>query len=84
MKNHAAPIIAALFLLLPMLYVGSYFAVVIPEATPMERIYFKPDGGMIFAIGIDHYRWGRDRAAWFYWPLEQIDRQLRPKLWEEP
>ena len=31
MKRHAAPIIAAILLLLPVLYVGSYFALVTPE-----------------------------------------------------
>lgn len=25
----------------------------------------------------NHYRWGGARAAWFFWPLEQIDRYLR-------
>jgi len=30
MKRHAAPVIAAVLLLLPALYVGSYFALVVP------------------------------------------------------
>jgi hypothetical protein len=31
MKKHTAPIIAAVLLLLPVLYVGSYFALVLPQ-----------------------------------------------------
>jgi len=28
-----------------------------------------------------HYQYGEHGAERFYWPLEQIDRQLRPEKW---
>jgi hypothetical protein len=73
-KRHAAPIIAAILLLLPVLYVGSYFAQVMPWGTidpPNSRgEYIKR-----------HYRYSQ-RLALLYWPLEQIDRKVRPGAWE--
>ena len=68
MRKHAAPIIAATLLLLPALYVGSYLALVEPAPLLFQ------DQSM--------YRTGGLYADWFYWPLEQIDRQIRPDVWE--
>jgi len=62
---------AALLLLLPVLYVGSYAALVKPYAT----IHW-------WSGRADHYRWGGGRVSRFYWPLEQLDRRLRPRAWE--
>jgi hypothetical protein len=30
----------------------------------------------------ENYRYGGERAAWFFWPLEQIDRRVRPSAWD--
>ena len=32
----------------------------------------------------DRYRLGNDYAEVLYWPLEQIDRKLRPAAWAPP
>ena len=76
-----APIIAAVLLLLPLLYVGSYLAMVVPKgivvSAPTNAGYF-----------VYHYRGHGEfgeRTAWparLFWPLEQIDRRLRPQDWE--
>jgi hypothetical protein len=68
----AAPFLAALLLLLPLLYVGSYLAVVSPAGT------------MLWWSGrVDHYEYGGRSVEQFYWPLEQIDRRIRPQAWRD-
>lgn len=79
MKRHAAPIIAAVLLLLPVLYVGSYFALVVPSGIRVGTIKIN----WIPQPIIDHYRIGGDIAAAVFWPLEQIDRNVRPGAWDE-
>jgi hypothetical protein len=72
---------AAVLLLLPVLYVGSYFALVVPEGYLREASVqvTEPTPEMFF---LKHYRFGGKVAARAYWPLEQIDRRLRPGAWE--
>lgn len=66
MKESRAPLIFAIgLLLLPLLYVGSYAALVTPSP------YW----------WINHYRVSPELSAQFFWPLEQIDRKLRPEVW---
>jgi hypothetical protein len=78
MKRHAAPIIAAILLLLPVLYVGSYLALVDPEGNPMYGSF--TDFSVKKYLG--HYRYGGRWSANVFWPLEQIDRKVRPGAWE--
>jgi hypothetical protein len=79
MKKHAAPIIAAILLLLPLLYVGSYLALVSPQGvtTPDPSDPYNYEGW------IKNYRVGNSLCKQLFWPLEQIDRQLRPGAWDE-
>ncbi|QDU25547.1 hypothetical protein ETAA8_06160 [Anatilimnocola aggregata] len=88
MKKHAAPIFAVIILLLPMLYVGGYLALVVPEGTiatkwqgpgpqPIDQ-YFIDDGWEFYLV---HYRLADKIARGVFWPLEQIDRKLRPMDW---
>ena len=74
MTNRAPIIVAIVLLLLPVLYLGSYLALVVP-------------GFWLPSIPADsnenfNYRYGGMLAAKFFWPLEQIDRKFRPKAWE--
>ncbi|WP_425615730.1 hypothetical protein NA78x_005661 [Anatilimnocola sp. NA78] len=73
MTNRAPLIVAIVLLLLPLLYVGSYLALVNPRARNI------PVPGPDLS---NHYgrasRWGE----WVYWPLEQIDRKVRPGPWQ--
>ena len=77
MVKHFKPLLAAVLLLLPLLYVGSYALIVDPHT-------------VIVTCGHDNspamplYRVGGEYAARFYWPLETIDRRLRPVTWHEP
>lgn len=73
MTNRAPLIVAIVLLLLPVLYVGSYFALVVPKGFHPS---YDPYGTRV------HYRRGGSYAAKFFWPLEQIDWTMRPKEWE--
>lgn len=65
MTNRELLILAVLLLLLPLLYVGSYLAVVFP----CDDAH-------------DCYRLNAARLVYVYWPLEQLDRRLRPRDWQ--
>ena len=77
MKTSRGPLIVAIaLLLLPILYVGSYFALVSPK--PVDATV--PTGTPLV---LRHYRVAPSLAEWVFWPLEQIDRQIRPNAWNE-
>ncbi len=75
MKKHAPPIVAIVLLLLPVLYVGSYLALVWPDAERFNRADSRSD--------FPTYRYETESwACRLYWPLERIDRKLRPGAWQ--
>jgi hypothetical protein len=65
-------------LLLPALYVGSYWALVRPLAVLI------PVPGDPGNYDVRHYARGGAVAETLYWPLEQVDRRLRPAAWYAP
>lgn len=80
MNNRAPLIVAIVLLLLPVLYVGSYLALV------------RPAGISDTVVDGDGFYWTELSSIRFYaiigasghrvfWPLEQIDRKLRPNSW---
>ncbi len=76
MRNLRPIAICILLLLLPLLYVGSYFAMVIPlggasKFGGVRMGYFQPK----------FYRFGGKWADGVYGPLERIDRKLFPERW---
>jgi hypothetical protein len=81
MKKHAAPLIVAIvLLLLPVLYVGSYLALVVPRARLSGRLNIS--SANLTADPWEHYRLPGRVCGCIFWPLEQIDRKVRPKAWE--
>lgn len=66
----------AVLLCLPVLYVGSYLALVEP---PLATTSYNTR-----AFGASPYRNGKQWSERVFWPLEQIDRRLRPGAWESP
>jgi hypothetical protein len=80
MTTRPAPIIAAVLLLLPVLYVGSYLALIGEYGS--SRIMVKVEGG--YHSEDTPYRCCPEICKPLFWPLEQIDRRLRPKAWELP
>ncbi|WP_425614601.1 hypothetical protein NA78x_004474 [Anatilimnocola sp. NA78] len=76
----APPLLAALLVTISIsiAYIGSYFAMVVPEGVFGEP---SPLDGFQFYEG--RYRFGAEWAESFYWPLEQMDRQLRQEAWRK-
>lgn len=74
MSNRAPLTVAIALLLLPVLYVGSYFALVSPRPIGVTVPAGKP-------FVLRHYHVAPDFAERFYWPLEQLDRKVRPEAW---
>ena len=74
------PLVVAILalLLVPVLYVGSYFALLIPT-----HLIFSPSPGPARMLVTAHYRYGGQSTERLYWPLEQIDRRARPGMWSE-
>lgn len=70
MRKYGLTIIATT--LLP-LYVGSYLALVEPEGIVLK-------GG---ESRITHYRFGGRAATAIFWPIEQVDRNVRPRDWDD-
>jgi hypothetical protein len=71
-----APIIAAVLLLLPVLYLVSYLLLVWPDGERLRWADSRSD--------FETYRYGTESwAPTFYWPLEQIDRKIRPNAWDD-
>jgi hypothetical protein len=76
--NFRGPLIIAVALLvLPVIYLASYCALVIPP------YYQAPIAVWGFQPSTANYRYGHGWADRIFWPLEQIDRQVRPRAWEE-
>jgi hypothetical protein len=78
-ESRAPLIVVIVLLLLPVLYVGTYFALVVPGSALIPVTGSSGESGFL----VRHYRWGGDSAERVFWPLEQIDRKLRPKAWEK-
>jgi hypothetical protein len=74
-QSRAPLIVAIVLLLLPVLYVGSYLALVVPMGANFA--WATPGGATLV-----HYRYGGLWAERFFWPLEQVDRKIR--RWNPP
>ena len=70
-------IVVVMLVLVPILYVGSYLAMVLPSGILV------PVADQRGSYDIRHYRLGGDYAEAIYWPLEQLDRRVRPHSWRE-
>jgi hypothetical protein len=75
-KHHSfAPIVAAVLLLVPVLYVGSYLVLVVPEGRHVREL---TKNGVRFY----HCRYrinSKDLLPTVFYPLEEIDLKLRSR-----
>jgi hypothetical protein len=74
-QSRAPLIIAIVLLILPLLYVGSYLAMVTPSRNVVDH---SPQGPLII---LQDYRYADEWCHLYFWPLEQIDRKLRAGAW---
>ena len=72
-QPRAPRIVAVVLLLLLVLYVGSYLALVMPEGIVLK-------GG---ESRVAHYRFEDRTAAAIFWPIEQVDRKVRWRDWDD-
>ena len=77
MKKHSAPIIAVVLLLLPVLYVGGYLGLVVPQGKAVWE-----QNSVACSPYLIHYRVDIEIVHRLFLPLEQFDRWLRPGAWE--
>jgi hypothetical protein len=75
--NRGPLIFAIVLLLLPVLYVGSYLALVTPGVNGSR--YVTQDGFYAYAP----YRYQARVCPRVYWALEMIDRKVRPGAWQK-
>lgn len=76
-RNAAPLLVAIVLLLLPLLYIGSYFALVFPGWR--TATVTMPDGST--GVRAVRYRAFDKQCPVIFWPLEQVDRKLRPHAW---
>jgi hypothetical protein len=82
MKESRAPLsIAIVLLVVPLLYVGSYLALVRRDGVIHDPPLQLAGGLVAPSHHIEFYRLDWDFLATIYWPLEQLDRKLVPGLW---
>jgi hypothetical protein len=84
MTNRVPLITALVVLLVPLVYVGSYFALVSPQVLAIityDRTN-DPQHPVMGSVRYSHYRFGFNLSEQLFWPLEQIDRNVRPEAWE--
>lgn len=75
MTNRAPLITAIVLLLLPVLYVGSCFALVVPAG-----LIAQPNSSIPY-VHPTNYRVSGRCPRTVFWPLEQVDRKVRPQQW---
>lgn len=82
-RRHAGSrtVLVTALLVLSFVYVAGYLAFVRPGGVTFRSSYTK-NGIRYSEISVEHYALLGDRGARLFWPLEQLDRRLRPKAWE--
>jgi hypothetical protein len=81
MTSSRTPLIVALLLAIPLLYAGSYLALVRRDGIIHDPPKQFPDGMIAPSYNLKFYRLNWDFLATVYWPLEQVDRRLVPGWW---
>ena len=79
--NRSCPILAAGLMLVPVLYVGSYLAMVRPAGI-FDDEYFQDGFYWTDLHKTRYYAIIGNSGHRVYWPLEQIDRRVRPDAWD--
>ena len=72
--SYGSVIVAVVLLLLPLLYVGSYLALVVPKGRTVK---------VNSCVRIEYIYRVNDLTfvPRFYWPLEQLDQKVRQDAW---
>lgn len=76
-KQSSSAFLSVVVLIFLIAYVGSYVVLVLPEG----RTVWATTSGMKANIVLLHYRTDGQWQSTLFWPLEQLDRTLRPASW---
>ena len=74
-KCRLAPILVAAPMLVMLLYAVVYLVLI--TKVPVSA-------GPVFVRYDVRYRYGDTAMKWVFWPAHQLDRQIRPSLWNSP
>ncbi|WP_254507837.1 hypothetical protein [Anatilimnocola floriformis] len=80
-ESRAPLIVAIVLLLLPVVYVGSYLALVVPSGRSVVRPNYVDQQTLEPSWTWSNYRFGYPKTDRFFWPLEFLDRRVRPETW---
>lgn len=73
--------IAIVLLLLPLVYVGSYLALVAPRGLRVDRVLRDTATEYVTEVNFEHYRLGGKLSERIFWPVEKFDRWIRHETW---
>jgi hypothetical protein len=76
-RSTAVPAILAVLLLLPLVYVGSYLALLKPQPGSIAWSSW----ANLSVRRIADYRWGGDYARAAFRPIHSVDQLVRPGYW---
>ena len=65
------------------LYVGAYYATVLPTRDATLDTFYEPTQ-MVPMYGPDSWGQFQSFAQPFFWPISQVDRKIRPAAWKAP
>jgi hypothetical protein len=86
MKKNTAPMLAAILLLLPVMYVLGYYAIVEPETNILRSPYEENLASIESQLCLPGSVFGPPSCLAMieklFWPWEQVDRMFRPQAWE--
>lgn len=88
MRTRYAPLALAVALLLSFIYLGTYLALVVPEGILHPRFREKSSININefaeVSASMQYYRFGGNQPRKLFWPLEWVDRRIRPGSWHSP
>jgi hypothetical protein len=69
-------------MVLSLVYVLTYYVLVVPQGIVKPMIM--NDGRAVGIVTGQRYRWANSKAKFVFFPLEKLDRKLRPNAWLPP
>ena len=75
-RTSYAPAAVSAFMALLIVYVGSYFALIVPGGYHLEH-----SGPGYYYFTWECYRFGGAWSDRIFYPIHRIDRRLRPDTW---
>jgi hypothetical protein len=75
-RSYSLPVLFAVLLLLPVLYIAGYLALLSPQPGSINWA-----GITVAERRVAGYRWGGQKAEVFFRPVHEVDRLVRHNYW---